>query len=55
MTFPKAVDQLPYPGEPRKTEAIYTEGATVGYKWFDAKGLQPLFPSGTAFPTPVHL
>jgi beta-glucosidase len=24
----------------------YNEGATVGYKWFDAKKLQPLFPFG---------
>jgi beta-glucosidase len=46
MTFPKSLDQLPYPGEPRKNEATYTEGATVGYKWFDAKGLQPQFPFG---------
>jgi beta-glucosidase len=44
MTFPKSLDQLPYPGEPRKKEATYAEGATVGYKWFDAKGLEPLFP-----------
>jgi beta-glucosidase len=46
MTFPRSLDQLPYPGEPRKKEATYSEGATVGYKWFDAKGLQPLFPFG---------
>jgi beta-glucosidase len=46
MTFPRSLDQLPYPGEPRKKEATYTEGAAVGYKWFDAKGLQPLFPFG---------
>jgi len=24
----------------------YSEGAAVGYKWFDAKGLEPLFPFG---------
>jgi beta-glucosidase len=46
MTFPRSLDQLPYPGEPRKKEATYSEGATVGYKWFDAKGLQPQFPFG---------
>jgi beta-glucosidase len=46
MTFPKSLDQLPYPGEPRKKEATYTEGATVGYKWFDARNLAPLFPCG---------
>jgi beta-glucosidase len=27
-------------------EAHYTEGATVGYKWMDAKQLRPLFPFG---------
>ena len=27
-------------------EVNYKEGATVGYKWFDAKKLQPLFPFG---------
>lgn len=46
MTFPKSLDQLPYPGEPRRGQAAYTEGAAVGYKWFDAKGLDPLFPFG---------
>jgi beta-glucosidase len=46
MTFPKGLDQLPFPGEPRKKEATYTEGATVGYKWFDAHGLEPQFPFG---------
>jgi beta-glucosidase len=46
MTFPKSLDQLPYPGEPRKKEATYTEGATVGYKWFDARNLAPQFPFG---------
>jgi len=46
MTFPKSLDQLPFPGEPRKKEATYSEGATVGYKWFDAKGLEPRFPFG---------
>jgi beta-glucosidase len=46
MTFPRSLDQLPYPGEPRKKEATYIEGATVGYKWFDAKGFSPQFPFG---------
>jgi beta-glucosidase len=27
-------------------EVNYNEGATVGYKWFDARGVQPLFPFG---------
>jgi beta-glucosidase len=27
-------------------EVNYHEGATVGYKWFDARGVKPLFPFG---------
>jgi len=46
MTFPKALDQLPWPGEPRHKEATYSEGAAVGYKWFDARGEQPQFAFG---------
>ncbi|MYM24438.1 glycosyl hydrolase [Duganella sp. FT135W] len=52
-TFPAAESQLPRPkldGDP-KNEAVrftvnYHEGAAVGYKWFDLKGLKPLFPFG---------
>jgi beta-glucosidase len=46
MTFPKSLDQLPFPGEPRKAQATYEEGAAVGYKWFDAHGHEPLFAFG---------
>jgi beta-glucosidase len=51
-TFAVSDDQLPRPVKPGvKTEEEafplpYNEGATVGYKWFDAKNLQPLFPFG---------
>jgi beta-glucosidase len=52
-TFPKDESQLPRPVRPATGLADgqmfaidYSEGATVGYKWFDAKGLQPLFPFG---------
>jgi len=45
-TFPRSLDQLPYPGEPRKGDVVYDEGATVGYKWFDRQELEPLFPFG---------
>jgi beta-glucosidase len=52
-TFPASESQLPRPkldGDP-KDEAVrftvnYHEGAAVGYKWFDLKGLKPLFPFG---------
>lgn len=53
ITFPAAESQLPrakvdgYPEvKDQRFEADYTEGATVGYKWFDAKGYTPLFPFG---------
>lgn len=45
-TFPASLDQLPNPRAPAKGDVRYTEGATVGYKWFDAKNLQPLYPFG---------
>lgn len=46
MTFPKSLDQLPYPGEPRVGEVVYNEGAAAGYKWFDEQGHEPQFPFG---------
>ena len=52
-TFPKDETQLPRPVRPgtglangQMFSIDYSEGAAVGYKWFDAKGLQPLFPFG---------
>ena len=44
--FPRSLDQLPYPGEPRTGDLAYDEGATVGFKWFDARGHAQLFPFG---------
>jgi beta-glucosidase len=54
VTFPKSLDQLPRPkldgvGVPdgQTFDVDYRiEGAAVGYKWFDKKGLEPLFPFG---------
>jgi beta-glucosidase len=52
-TFPASESQLPRPaldGYPevadKRFDVEYREGAAVGYKWFDLKGLQPLFPFG---------
>lgn len=45
-TFPRSLEQLPFPGAPRQGDVDYTEGAAVGYKWFDTQGLEPLFPFG---------
>ncbi|MES2067511.1 MAG: glycoside hydrolase family 3 C-terminal domain-containing protein [Pseudomonadota bacterium] len=46
VTFARSVDQLPDPAKPHSGDVVYKEGATVGYKWFDAKGIAPLFPFG---------
>ncbi len=46
VTFPRSLDQLPWPGEPRTGDVVYSEGAAVGYKWFDREGHEPLFPFG---------
>lgn len=52
-TFPASEQQLPRPkldGDPKDPDlqfaVDYNEGAAVGYKWFDLKGLKPLFPFG---------
>lgn len=45
-SFPRSVTQLPKPSEPNAGDTTYTEGATVGYKWYDAKGDTPAFPFG---------
>ncbi|MEO7277602.1 MAG: glycoside hydrolase family 3 C-terminal domain-containing protein [Sphingomicrobium sp.] len=53
VTFPVDETQLPRTVRPgtglpdgQMFSVNYSEGAAVGYKWFDAKGLQPLFPFG---------
>jgi beta-glucosidase len=54
VTFPQTLEQLPrptldgYPEQPgaRITVDYTIEGAAVGYKWFDLKGLKPLYPFG---------
>jgi beta-glucosidase len=55
-TFPASLAQLPYPGEPRRGDVDYSEGAAVGYKWFDREGHGPLFPfgHGLSYTTFVH-
>jgi beta-glucosidase len=50
ITFPASLSQLPtttaaqYPGV--NGTAIYSEGLLVGYRWYDAEHLTPLFPFG---------
>ena len=53
VTFPAALDQLPHPVLPgtgvqdgQAFKVDYSAGAAVGYKWFQRRALQPLFPFG---------
>ena len=47
VTFPKDELQLPRPLITNEQQVDYNiEGAAVGYKWFDKKNLEPLFPFG---------
>lgn len=46
VTFARGADQLPHPRPPHSGDVTYTEGAAVGYKWFDANRIEPLFPFG---------
>jgi beta-glucosidase len=52
VTFPASDAQLTRPATPQPPDYTtifavnYSEGLEVGYKWFDAQGLTPLFPFG---------
>ena len=47
VTFPQDEQQLPRPQLTNAQDVDYNiEGAAVGYKWYDEKNLQPLFPFG---------
>ena len=46
VTFPQGLEQLPRSEAPYPGDVSYHEGAAVGYKWFDKRGFQPLYPFG---------
>ncbi len=53
VSFPRTLEELPHPALPgaqlpqkQPFSAPYTEGAAVGYKWYDSRQRQPLFPFG---------
>jgi len=52
ITFPASVDQLPHPVIAQPPDGTtpfpvdYSEGFSVGYKWYDSQGFTPLFPFG---------
>jgi beta-glucosidase len=50
-TFPRSEDDEPTAGDPEKYPGVaetvkYKEGVLVGYRWFDAHGLEPVYPFG---------
>jgi beta-glucosidase len=50
VTFPTSLSEVPasttaqFPGN--GTDVLYSEGVDVGYRWYDANDLTPLFPFG---------
>jgi beta-glucosidase len=50
VTFPASLSQVPasttaqFPGN--GSQVLYSEGVNVGYRWYDAKNITPLFPFG---------
>lgn len=50
VTFPRSLDDVPardparFPG--RNGSVRYDEGIDVGYRWYDRRGVEPLFPFG---------
>src|SRR3954451_2578568 len=51
VTFPKQEADIPTAGDPEKYPGVgeqvkYKEGLFVGYRWYDAKGIEPAFPFG---------
>lgn len=46
VTFPNSVAELPRPEAPAKGDVQYSEGAAVGYKWYDRQNLKPAFAFG---------
>ncbi|WP_394849587.1 glycoside hydrolase family 3 C-terminal domain-containing protein [Pendulispora brunnea] len=47
LSFPKQDADLPQPViSPSDPNVVYREGLLIGYRWYDAKQLEPLFPFG---------
>ncbi|WP_438294974.1 beta-glucosidase [Streptomyces sp. HUAS TT7] len=51
QTFPVSDDRHPMAGNPRRYPGVdgteeYSEGIHLGYRWYDAEGVEPLFPFG---------
>lgn len=51
VTFPRSEADTPIANDPYRypgvdDEQYYSEGIFVGYRWYDAEGIEPLFPFG---------
>jgi len=46
VSFPNSLAELPHPEAPAKGDVRYSEGAAVGYKWYDRQNLIPAFAFG---------
>ncbi|MBJ3811628.1 glycoside hydrolase family 3 protein [Streptomyces flavofungini] len=51
QSFPVDDDHHPTAGDPRRYPGVdgieeYTEGIHIGHRWYDARGVRPLFPFG---------
>ncbi|AGL14242.1 glycoside hydrolase family 3 C-terminal domain-containing protein [Actinoplanes sp. N902-109] len=46
VTFPRALSDAPAFAPARWPGGRYSEGLQVGYRWYDARGIEPLFPFG---------
>ncbi|HET7824394.1 MAG TPA: glycoside hydrolase family 3 C-terminal domain-containing protein, partial [Anaeromyxobacter sp.] len=48
ITFPRTLDGTPFGGTPASDGGTvgYAEGVLVGYRWYDASGVDPLLPFG---------
>ncbi|WP_067495387.1 glycoside hydrolase family 3 C-terminal domain-containing protein [Actinoplanes sp. TFC3] len=46
VTFPRTLADVPAAAPARWPGGQYSEGLQVGYRWYDARGIEPLFPFG---------
>ena len=46
VTFPRSLADVPAAAPERWPGGEYSEGLRVGYRWYDAQGVPPLFPFG---------
>ncbi|WP_425128039.1 beta-glucosidase [Burkholderia pseudomallei] len=51
ITFARKAADLPQPAiDPASLRTVYGEGLMIGYRWYDATNVRPLFPFGVGLP-----